>query len=171
LWFGVASRFDVAPLLVEVGMSTRKTLGYDEITRLLPHRAPMLLVDRVHDYTLGEKIHASKCVSSLDPFFAGHFPGEPIFPGVLLIEGMAQAGGLLLLMTFKHKGDKVANKCILTSVEGAKFRRPVVPGDVVHFHVKHIKKRGTFIWFSGEAKVDDEVVAEAKFGAMFFKQD
>lgn len=142
-------------------------MDYHEICRLIPHRSPFLLVDRVLELEPEKSVHAVKCVSSLEPFFEGHFPENPVFPGVLQVEGMAQAGALLLFRTFELQGIAIEKRCVLTSVDEARFRRIIVPGDVIHYHVKFERKRGTFVWFHGEVRVDGDIAAEAKFSAMF----
>lgn len=147
-------------------MSERITMDYNDIIGVLPHRPPLLLVDRVLDLRLGETIQAIKCISGLDPYFAGHFPNQPMFPGVYIVEGLAQASAILCFKTFAAKGQGVTNQCVLTGVEGARFRKPVVPGDVLHYFCKLEKSRGNFVWITGEARVNDEVVAEAKITAM-----
>jgi 3-hydroxyacyl-[acyl-carrier-protein] dehydratase len=145
-------------------------LTYDGIIDLLPHRPPLLLVDRVLTFDVEDvaamAIEATKCVSSLDPVFAGHFPGNPVFPGVYIVEGLAQASALMCFTYFRRKGMAFEAKCLLTSIDEARFRKPVVPGDVLHYHVKYERSRGHFAWFHGVAKVDGEVVAEAKFSAL-----
>lgn len=145
----------------------KKQLNYTEICELLPHRPPLILVDRVLDIDYEAlSIHAIKCVSPLDPYFAGHFPNMPMFPGVYIIEGLAQSSAVMCFQNFVRLGVAWERKCMLTTVEEAKFRKPVVPGDVIHYHTKFERSRGTFVWFSGVAKIDGEVVAEAKFSAL-----
>lgn len=141
-------------------------LDWQEIVDTLPHRPPLLLVDRVENLIPGEMVHAIKCISSLDPYFAGHFPEQPMFPGVYIIEGLAQASALLCFKTMAARGEAPAKKCVLTSVDSAKFRKPVVPGDVLHYFARIEKSRGNFVWIAGEAKVGNEVVAEVKLAAM-----
>lgn len=145
----------------------KPVLDWHAITGLLPHRPPLLLVDRVLELdTAGLSIEATKCVSSLDPVFEGHFPGNPVFPGVYIVEGLAQTSALLCFVYFREKGIAFEPRCLLTSVDEARFRKPIVPGDLLHYHVKFERARGTFAWFSGQAKVGGEVVAEAKFSAL-----
>lgn len=145
----------------------RTLLNYEQICGLLPHRPPLILVDRVLDIDFDAlTIHATKCVSPLDPVFAGHFPDNPVFPGVYIVEGLAQSSAVMSFQYFVHTGTPFERKCMLTTVEEAKFRKPVVPGDVLHYHTKYDRSRGQFVWFSGIAKVDGEVVAEAKFSAL-----
>jgi 3-hydroxyacyl-[acyl-carrier-protein] dehydratase len=146
-------------------------MGYEELTATLPHRPPFLMIDRIVSMELGKSVHATKCVSANEPYFAGHFPGTPIMPGVLIVEAMAQASAALFFTTFLANGTHFNRQCNLTSVDSVKFRKPIVPGDFVDFHVRHVRSRGMFIFFEGEAIVGGEIVAEAKFGARFFKED
>jgi 3-hydroxyacyl-[acyl-carrier-protein] dehydratase len=136
--------------------STKNVINVEEIRQLIPHRYPMLLVDRVLDYKPGEWLHAIKNVTVNEPVFTGHFPDYAIFPGVLLLEALAQATGIL---GFKTAGDREANDMYLfASIDNAKFKQPVVPGDTVHLHVKFLRERRGMWKFYGEAKVDDKVV-------------
>jgi len=132
-----------------------------EIQRILPHRFPFLLVDRIIDLKPKEKAVGIKNVTINEPFFQGHFPDYPIMPGVLIIEAMAQVGGILAL----HDGTK-GNTVYFMSIEKAKFRKPVVPGDQLRFEVNVLQQRNSVWKFSGEAYVEDKLVAEAEFTAM-----
>jgi 3-hydroxyacyl-[acyl-carrier-protein] dehydratase len=145
--------------------------GFEEICKLLPHRPPFLMLDRIVSIEIGKRIRAIKCMSANDPWFAGHFPGNPIMPGVLMVEAMAQASGVLYFRTFIEQGVKVQNKCILASIDGVKFRKPVVPGDVVEYDVTSKRIKGSFAFFAGQASVNGEVVAEAKFCARFYREE
>jgi len=138
-----------------------------EIQKILPHRYPFLFVDRVLDVEPGKKITALKNVSMDEPFFQGHFPGRPIMPGVLMVEAMAQAGGILVS---KSKPDNDDNLVYFMSIEKAKFRKPVVPGDQLVLEVEALQSRGKVWKFKGEAKVDGKVVCEAEFMAMTTKE-
>nr|WP_211164292.1 3-hydroxyacyl-ACP dehydratase FabZ [Shewanella salipaludis] len=133
-----------------------------EILKYLPHRYPFLLIDRVLDYTPGESLHAIKNVTINEPFFQGHFPVQPVMPGVLILEAMAQATGLL---AFKTMSDDVPPDNVLyyfAGIDKARFKRVVEPGDQVHFEVKLIKERRGIGVFVGEAKVDGELVCSAE---------
>ena len=136
----------------------------EEIMGYLPHRYPMLLIDRVIDYTVGETLHAIKNVTINEPIFAGHFPGKPVFPGVLILEAMAQATGLLGFKTIEaQKGEVDPNELYLfAAIDNARFKHPVTPGDQIHFHVKFIKERRGIWKFSGEALVDGKIAATAE---------
>ncbi|MBL4910979.1 MAG: 3-hydroxyacyl-ACP dehydratase FabZ [Alteromonadaceae bacterium] len=130
-----------------------------EIQQLIPHRYPMLLVDRVLDYQAGEWLHAIKNVTYNEPVFTGHFPEFAIFPGVLILEAMAQATGIL---GFKTANDRSNDEMYLfASLDKVRFKKPVIPGDTMHLHVKFIKERRGMWKFYGEAKVDGKVVCSA----------
>ena len=132
-------------------------LDINAIERILPHRYPFLLVDRVDE--IGEdRLVARKLVSRNEPFFNGHFPGHPVMPGVLIIEALAQAGGLLML---GHVAEAERRLMYLTSVERARFRRPVVPGDRLMLEVEQEWLRGNHCKLRGKALVDGQVAAEA----------
>jgi beta-hydroxyacyl-ACP dehydratase FabZ len=128
------------------------------ILSVLPHRYPLLLVDRVLEMEPGKRIVAIKNVTINEPFFLGHFPGRPVMPGVLLIEGMAQAGGLLLLADVPDRDKKLI---YFASIEEAKFRRPVVPGDQVRYELEVLRLRSTYCKLAGKVTVDGQLAAEA----------
>ena len=134
------------------------------LLKLLPHRYPFLLVDKIIDMDRDESATGIKNVTINEPFFQGHFPSFPVMPGVLLIEGMAQTAGALCV---HNLGDNYEPQLVyFMGIDGAKFRRPVVPGDTVHYHVKKLRSRGRAWRFSCEAKVDGRLVAEAEISAM-----
>lgn len=135
------------------------TIDIQEILDLLPHRYPFLLVDRVTDYTLGESIKAYKNITMNEPCFTGHFPGRPIFPGVLILEAMAQAAGVLGFKTM-GKSDKLY---LYAGIDCARFKRPVTPGDRLDFDVSLIKERRGIWKFKGTASVDGEEACSAEF--------
>jgi 3-hydroxyacyl-[acyl-carrier-protein] dehydratase len=139
--------------------------GYDieRILSLLPHRYPFILVDRVLDLEPGIKIRALKNVTINEPFFQGHFPDKPIMPGLLIIEGMVQAGGLLLL---ESSFPGIRTKVCFSGVDQARFRVPVIPGDQLIFEVKVEKQRSRVVKMSAKAFVDKKRVAEAKLMAL-----
>lgn len=134
-----------------------------EILSCIPHRFPMLLVDRVVELEAYKRAVGIKCVSFNEPFFAGHFPGDPIMPGVLLIESMAQSAAVLVIKSLGHEG--VGSLVYFMAIEEARFRRPVRPGDQLKLEVV-LQKQKLGVWrFTGKARVDDEVAAEATFAA------
>jgi UDP-3-O-[3-hydroxymyristoyl] N-acetylglucosamine deacetylase / 3-hydroxyacyl-[acyl-carrier-protein] dehydratase len=140
-----------------------QVLGIEEIMKVLPHRYPFLLVDRVLEIDPGKRIVGIKNVTINEPFFQGHFPGHPIMPGVLIIEAMAQVGGMLLMGAVPDPEKKVV---YFTSLNNVKWRRPVKPGDQLRFELDLLQVRGMMCKMQGVAKVDGEVVAEAEMGAM-----
>ena len=138
-------------------------LDINEIMAYLPHRYPFLLVDKIVEFEEGKRITGIKNVTINEPFFQGHFPGHPIMPGVLIIEAMAQVGGLL---AFKSEPDKAEGKVVyFMGVDKAKFRIPVVPGDQIMLVLTVLKQRRAIWKFKGEAFVDDNLVAEAELMA------
>jgi len=137
-----------------------KTLNITEIQELLPHRYPFLMIDRVTNYDEGKTLTAVKNVSVNEPQFTGHFPKMPIFPGVMILEAMAQATGLLAFKTF---GAPAENELYyFASIDNAKFRKPVVPGDQMIIEVEFLKERRGIAMFNGVAKVDGGVVCSAE---------
>ncbi len=141
-------------------------LDIEAIQRLLPHRPPFRLVDRVVAVEPGARLVAWKGVTMNEPFFAGHFPGKPVMPGVLILEALAQACALLAMKSM-GPGEDVDDKITyLMSIDGARFRRPVVPGDRLELHVEVVKRKGAIWRQKGTAIVDGQTVAEAEFMAM-----
>ncbi|MCK5110714.1 MAG: 3-hydroxyacyl-ACP dehydratase FabZ [Arcobacteraceae bacterium] len=138
-----------------------------EIQKILPHRYPFLLVDKVTSMSEGEDIIAYKNVSISEPVFQGHFPGHPIYPGVMILEGMAQAGGILAFKSGGLSEEEIKNKVMyFMSIDGAKFRVPVKPGDKLEYRIKVLKQRKALIVLGAKAYVDDTLVAEAELKAM-----
>ena len=133
------------------------------VLKMLPHRYPFLMVDRVININGDESGIGIKNVTINEPQFQGHFPGNPVFPGVLMIEGMAQTAGVLCIAA--NSTMKPKNVFFLT-IDKAKFRKPVVPGDTIEYPMQKMAQRKTMWWFRGEAKVAGQVVAEAEVGAM-----
>lgn len=143
-----------------------EVLDIKEIQRVLPHRYPFLLVDRVVEIELNKRIVGIKNVSINEPFFQGHFPNFPVMPGVLIIEAMAQVAAVLASKSTEHRMD-ISNKLILlTGIDKAKFRKPVVPGDQIRFELDVIQSREPFWKLRGIALVDGEKVCEAELMAM-----
>ena len=134
-----------------------------EIQSILPHRYPFLLVDRIRELDPDRRIVGIKNVTINEPFFQGHFPGRPVMPGVLILEALAQVGGVL---AFKSLGSVGRPVVYLTGIDGAKFRKPVVPGDVLRLEVDVLKKRAPFWKMQGRAFVESELVCEAEVTAM-----
>ena len=152
----------------ETPAKTLMSADIARIMKLLPHRYPFLLIDKMIDMDGEEQGTAIKNVTINEPFFQGHFPGKPVMPGVLLVEAMAQAAGALVL---NHLGDAHAGKLVFfMSIDKARFRKPVLPGDVVHFHVKLTNKRAPVWKYWAEAHVDGKKVAEAEIGAMLMNE-
>lgn len=142
-------------------------LDVTDIQKILPHRYPFLLVDRVEAMEEGKTITAYKNVSISEPVFEGHFPGHPIYPGVMILEGMAQAGGILALKSSGFSEEELKSKVIyFMSIDKAKFRNPVKPGDKLTYQIEVIKLRKNLIVLDGKAYVDDVLVSEAELKAM-----
>jgi 3-hydroxyacyl-[acyl-carrier-protein] dehydratase len=132
------------------------------VLKLLPHRYPFLMVDRVIDIQGDEHGIGIKNVTINEPHFQGHFPGNPVFPGVLMIEGMAQTAGVLCIAATGAQPKSV----FFLTIDKAKFRKPVRPGDTIEYHMNRISRRKSMWWYRGEAKVAGQIVAEAQVGAM-----
>jgi len=138
------------------------------IMEMIPHRYPILMIDRVVDVTLGEGATGIKNVSINEPFFQGHFPSRPVMPGVLIIEAMAQTSAVLVVATL---GKEAEGKLVyFMTVDEARFRRPVTPGDTIHIHVTKQRQRANVWKFKGEAKVNGVLVAEAVYSAMILDE-
>jgi UDP-3-O-[3-hydroxymyristoyl] N-acetylglucosamine deacetylase / 3-hydroxyacyl-[acyl-carrier-protein] dehydratase len=138
-------------------------IGIEEIMRVLPHRYPFLLVDRVLEFEERKRIVGIKNVTINEPFFQGHFPGHPVMPGVLIIEAMAQVGGVLLMGEIADPESRVV---YIMSLDNVKFRKPVRPGDQLRLEVDMVQIRGPVCRVRGVAKVDGDVVCEAEMAAM-----
>jgi 3-hydroxyacyl-[acyl-carrier-protein] dehydratase len=144
-----------------------------EIQEILPHRYPFLLVDRITKLDVGEYIEGYKNVSISEPVFEGHFPGHPIYPGVMIIEGMAQAGGVLAFKSMDEEDQKNAGQKVVyfMSIDKAKFRSPVTPGDQLVYKINVIKHKGAVWQLDAKAYVDDNLVAQAELKAMIVDKD
>jgi len=138
-------------------------LSSTDIQAILPHRYPFLLVDRIEELEIGKRVVGMKNVTINEPFFQGHFPGRPIMPGVLIIEAMAQVGGILAFKSANQTGAKLV---YFMGIEKAKFRKPVTPGDQLRFVVDVLRARHPYWKMRGEAFVDDTLVCEAELMAM-----
>lgn len=149
-------------------MTTENMIDIQEIMGMIPHRYPILLVDRILDYKVNESAIGLKNVSFNEPHFQGHFPAQAVMPGVLIIEAMAQTAAILVVKTL---GEDARGKLVyFMSVDSAKFRKPVVPGDALHIHVNVVQSRRNVWKFTGQAKVGDVVHAEATFCAMIMDE-
>ena len=141
-----------------------EAIAYDEVARRIPHRYPFLLVDRAEDYRAHQSIIGIKCVTINEPYFQGHFPGNPVMPGVLIVEAIAQTGAVL--MSKSLNADVTGKTILFISLDNCRFRHPVRPGDVLRMHVEVLRARADVFKFRGRALVDDKVAAEAEFAAM-----
>ena len=146
------------------GVATIETVGIASILKSLPHRYPFLMVDRIVQIRGEEFGVGIKNVTYNEPQFLGHFPENPIFPGVLLIEGMAQTAGVLCVLAWPK--DTPPPYVYFMTIDDAKFRKPVIPGDTVEYHMTMLRRRKSMWWYRGEAKVAGELVAEANLSAM-----
>lgn len=140
-------------------------IGIQRIRELLPHRYPMLMIDRVIELS-AEHVLAEKMISANEPFFPGHFPDQPVFPGVLIIEAMAQAGGIWAMHAMP---ENIGMKTVLVGVDETRFRKQVVPGDVLQLLIRPLRARPKMVRFTGKATVGGETVAEAVLLAAFVK--
>jgi 3-hydroxyacyl-[acyl-carrier-protein] dehydratase len=140
-------------------------LDIKEIMDILPHRYPFLLVDRVIEMEPGKRVVGVKNVTINEPFFQGHFPGHPVMPGVLIVEAMAQVAGILAYLS---SDDEIRKKvCYFMSIDNARFRKPVVPGDLLRLEMESTMNRRGIWGFNGKAYVDDKLVADADLKATF----
>ena len=146
-------------------MSENKVYNIDEIMKMLPHHYPFLLVDRLEVEEAGVKGVGLKNLTMNELFFQGHFPGNPIMPGVLQIEAMAQTAGCIVMSADDNYADNKRN-VLFMSVEGVKFRKPVRPGDQLKMHLEKIRERRNIFVFKGVSMVDDQIVSEAELTAM-----
>ena len=144
-----------------------QVIDVNGIMQRIPHRYPFLLIDKVQDMIPGESAVGVKNVTVNEPFFQGHFPDHPIMPGVLIVEAMAQTAAVVVIDGLDGKDDSLV---YFMTIDSARFRRPVRPGDTLHIHVTRLQSRGNVWKFRGEAKVDGQLMAEAVFAAMIVEQ-
>ena len=143
-------------------------LGIERIMDMIPHRHPFLMIDRVVDVVANDRATGVKNVSINEQYFAGHFPDKPVMPGVLIIEAMAQSAAVLVVHTLGR--DSEGKLVYFMSIDNARFRKPVMPGDTLYVHVHKRRQRGAVWKFSSEAKVNGTLVAEATFAAMIMDE-
>ena len=139
------------------------TIDIDRILQLLPHRYPFLMIDKIIEVNSDDSAIGIKNVSVNEPIFQGHFPGNPVFPGVLIIEGMAQTAGAIAIAADQTKGRHIV---YMVTVDKCKFRKPARPGDVIEYHIKKIRRRSAMGWYEARAMVGSTLIAEAEVGAM-----
>ena len=155
-------------MLSEMAARLGTTIEIDRIKEMIPHRYPMLMIDRIVDVIPNVRATGIKNVTINEPFFQGHFPSFPVMPGVLIIEAMAQTAAVLVVGSLGP--DKEGRLVYFMSIDSARFRKPVVPGNTIHIHVEKQRNRGNVWKFKGEAKVDGVLVAEATYAAMILDQ-
>jgi 3-hydroxyacyl-[acyl-carrier-protein] dehydratase len=139
------------------------SIDIDRILTLLPHRYPFLMIDRIIEVDSDDSAIGIKNVSANEPIFQGHFPGNPVFPGVLIIEGMAQTAGAIAIAADQTKGRHIV---YMVTVDKCKFRKPARPGDVIEYHIKKVRRRSAMGWYEARAMVGSTLIAEAEVGAM-----
>ena len=152
----------------DISKSTVKLVNIEKIVNMIPHRYPMLLIDKVEDLILGESATGIKNVTANENFFTGHFPSKMVMPGVLMIESMAQTCAVLVIETLGKTAE--GSLVYFMSVDGAKFRKPVIHGDQLKFHVEKIKNRAKVWKFQCKGYVEDELVSEAVISAMIMAE-
>ena len=152
----------------DISKSSVKLVNIEKIVNMIPHRYPMLLIDKVEDLILGESATGIKNVTANENFFTGHFPSKMVMPGVLMIESMAQTCAVLVIETLGKTAE--GSLVYFMSVDGAKFRKPVIPGDQLKFHVEKIKNRAKVWKFQCKGYVEDELVSEAVISAMIMAE-
>lgn len=143
---------------------TLTAMEISDILKALPHRYPMLMIDRIINIDGDESAVGIKNVTVNEPIFQGHFPGKPIFPGVLIVEGIAQTAGAIAIAN--DKSIKENQIVMMLTIDKAKFRKPAQPGDRLEYHIKKVRRRANMGWYEAKAIVDGTVVAEAEIGAM-----
>jgi 3-hydroxyacyl-[acyl-carrier-protein] dehydratase len=139
------------------------SMDIDRILQLLPHRYPFLMIDKIINVDSDNSAVGIKNISVNEPIFQGHFPGNPVFPGVLIIEGMAQTAGAIAIAADQTHGRHIVN---MVTVDKCKFRKPARPGDVIEYHIRKIRRRSAMGWYEARAMVGSTLIAEAEVGAM-----
>ena len=152
----------------ETATRTLETMDIDAILKCLPHRYPFLMIDKIIEVDGDNSAIGIKNVSVNEPIFQGHFPGNPVFPGVLIIEAMAQTAGAIAIAADKTEGQHIV---YMVTVDKCKFRRPARPGDVIEYHIKKIRRRSAMGWYEARAMVGETLIAEAEVGAMVMVGD
>ena len=153
---------------VTTGVEAMADIDITRVMQMIPHRYPMLMIDRVVNVVLGESAIGIKNVTINEPFFQGHFPQRPVMPGVLIIESMAQTAAVLVVATL---GPDAEGKLVyFMTIDEARFRKPVTPGDTAYIHVTKVRQRGNVWKFKGECKVNDVLCAEATYAAMILNE-
>ncbi len=155
-------------LVSETQTRQLKSLDIKDLLTCLPHRYPFLMLDKIIDINGDESATGIKNISFNEPIFQGHFPGDPVFPGVLIIEGMAQTAGAIVIAAEREKGS--THLVYMLTIDKAKFRKPAVPGDRLEYHIQKIKRRKNVGRFYARAMVGDTLIAEAEVGAMIVEQ-
>ena len=148
----------------------KNSYNIQDIIKILPHRYPFILIDRIDEVKQGEYVNAIKNVTINEPFFQGHFPDRPIMPGVLIVEAMAQAASCLVVLENENK-DSTNLSVFLMKIDKARFRKPITPGDQVTIEVKKEKSRGDVWQFYGKSFVEDQLACESSFAAMVVRLD
>ncbi len=154
---------DVRDETAPVATGTLGTMDIDAILHTLPHRYPFLMIDRIIDIDSDNSAVGIKNISINEPIFQGHFPDNPVFPGVLIIEGMAQTAGAIAIAADHTRGPHVV---YMVTVDKCKFRKPARPGDVIEYHIRKIRRRSAMGWYEARAMVGSTLIAEAEVGAM-----
>lgn len=144
------------------------SMDIDRILTLLPHRYPFLMIDRIINVDSDNSAVGIKNISVNEPIFQGHFPGNPVFPGVLIIEGMAQTAGAIAIAADQTRGRHIV---YMVTVDKCKFRKPARPGDVIEYHIRKIRRRSAMGWYEARAMVGTTLIAEAEVGAMVMVED
>lgn len=153
------------------GVKELRSLDIQDVLRCLPHRYPFLMIDKIIEIDGDDSAIGVKNVTFNEPIFQGHFPGKPIFPGVLIIEGMAQTAGAIVIAAERDTNSDKQHVVYMLTIDKVKFRKPAIPGDQLEYHIKKIQRRRSVGKFSARAIVNGELVAEAIIGAMIVEEE